>query len=83
LAHGIRKQLLDLPINSPLHLLPPHRENVPPPESVARLPRKYRPLIADYEDHPGEGRGRGAVKSLLAELDEAPKKSTKPVANLT
>lgn len=81
LAREIRKQLFDKPMNSPLHLLPPHRDNVPAPEPLAKLPRKYRPLIADYDDHPGEGRGRGAIKDFL-EMGEAPKKSTKRVASL-
>lgn len=64
LAREIRKQLLDLPINSPLRLLPPRRASVPPPEPLAKLPRKYREFIGDHPDHPGEGRGRGAVKAL-------------------
>lgn len=81
LARAIRNQLLDRPMKSPLHLLPPHRDNVPPPERPAKLPRKYRPLIADYEDHPGEGRGRRAVKGTL-EMDETPRKPAKRVASL-
>jgi DNA (cytosine-5)-methyltransferase 1 len=81
LARAIRKQLLDRPMNSHLRLLPPHRENVPPPEPLAKLPRKYRPLIADHEDHPGEGRGRGATKGFI-ELEEAPKKSIRRIASL-
>jgi DNA (cytosine-5)-methyltransferase 1 len=57
LARGIRQQLLgDRAVRGSLKLLPPVRSPVPPPERVARLPAKYRNLIGDHADHPGEGR---------------------------
>lgn len=69
LAREIRRQLLDAPVNAPLNLLPPRRENVPPPERVAPLPAKYRSMIGVHAAHPGTGKGRQAVaraKGLLA-----------------
>lgn len=66
LAREIRRQLLDVPFNKPLKLMPPKREPVPPPEPVAVLPAKYRPLIGNHADHPGEGRGRGAARVAAA-----------------
>ncbi|MES9907191.1 MAG: DNA cytosine methyltransferase [Candidatus Thiodiazotropha sp.] len=64
LARAIRTQLLDNPIESKLKLLPPKRINIPRPERAARLPKKYRELIGDHADHPGEGKGRRAVKKI-------------------
>jgi DNA (cytosine-5)-methyltransferase 1 len=63
LAREIRAQLLDKPINSPLKLFPPRRENVPAPEKVARLPTKYRKYIGEHKAHPGTGKGRSAARS--------------------
>lgn len=64
LAREIRCQILNKPIDAALQLLPPRRENVPKAEPVAKLPKKYRDLIGDHEDHPGEGKGRGAFKKV-------------------
>jgi DNA (cytosine-5)-methyltransferase 1 len=58
LAREIRGQLLDRPIKTPLKLLPPRRDPVPPLEKLARLPAKYRKYIGEHEAHPGEGKGR-------------------------
>lgn len=62
-AREIRRQLLDVPLEIPLRLLPPHREDVPPPESLTSLPEKYLPLVGVHEAHPGTGRGSGAVRT--------------------
>lgn len=62
LAREIRTQLLGSPITSPLKLLPPCHKPIPAPEPVASLPAKYRHLVGDHADHPGEGKGRGAVR---------------------
>jgi DNA (cytosine-5)-methyltransferase 1 len=62
LAREIRTQLLDNRINSRLRLLPPRREDVPPPEKVARLPAKYRQFIGEHAAHPGTGKGRSAAR---------------------
>jgi DNA (cytosine-5)-methyltransferase 1 len=68
LAREIRRQLLGAPLSSALKLLPPRRKRIPPPEAAAPLPKKYRSLIGDHADHPGEGKGRGAVKIAEASL---------------
>lgn len=62
LAREIRRQLLGAPIRGDLQLLPPRRTPVAAPEPVRSLPEKYRSLIGDHAPHPGEGRGRRAVK---------------------
>lgn len=62
LARNIRRQLLDAPIRTPLKLLPPKRENVPPPARIALVPVKYHLYIGAHEAHPGTGKGRMAVK---------------------
>ena len=68
-AREIRAQLLDCPLRTPLRLLPPRRLDVPAPEKLAKLPSKYRQYIGDHEAHPGEGKGRMAVRR--AEESEA------------
>lgn len=62
LAREIRIQLLDKPGRGRLKLLPPKLEPVPPSAPHAKLPAKYRPLIKDHADHPGTGKGRGALR---------------------
>lgn len=58
LAREIRRQLLGdrLKAGDPT-LLPPLRRPIPSPERLARVPSKYQPMIGDYADHPGEGKG--------------------------
>lgn len=67
LALEIRRQLLDAPKprRSPT-LLPPLRTPVPIEEPLAPLPAKYRHLIADHADHPGEGLGPGVRERATA-----------------
>ena len=61
LAREIRHQLLDdYEELGPLKLLPPARRPIPPREGPPPLPAKYRHLVGEHADHPGEGRGRGA-----------------------
>jgi DNA (cytosine-5)-methyltransferase 1 len=45
-------------------LIPARRRSTPPPEPVARFPAKYRSLIGDHADHPGEGLGNGARQRI-------------------
>lgn len=67
LAWEIRWQLLGERRKEVLpSLLPPKRPRCPEPEFVARLPAKYRSLIGEHADHPGEGRGVGAARRGLA-----------------
>jgi len=53
-----------------LKLLPPARADLPRPERVAPVPECYSDLFGDHADHPGEGKGRGAVSrnNLQADL---------------
>lgn len=62
LAREIRAQLLDAPITTPLKLLPSRQTYIPPAEKVMMLPAKYRKYIGEHKPHPGEGKGRKAVK---------------------
>lgn len=62
LAREIRKQLLDAPTRSRLKLLPPRRENIPPPVRLAAVPKKYHQHIGVHEAHPGTGKGRQAQR---------------------
>lgn len=57
LAREIRRQLLgdDRDLGS-LQLTLSNRSPVPPPEPVAPVPARYRDLIGEHPDHPGEGR---------------------------
>jgi DNA (cytosine-5)-methyltransferase 1 len=62
LAREIRAQLLDAPLKKPLQLLPPHRAVVPAAEKLKPLPAKYRAYLGVHKAHPGEGKGRKAIK---------------------
>jgi DNA (cytosine-5)-methyltransferase 1 len=63
LARAIRRQLLHgRQQSSRLKLLPPRREAVPRPERVRSVPAKYRTLIGNHPDHPGEGKGSSAKR---------------------
>jgi DNA (cytosine-5)-methyltransferase 1 len=67
LAREIQIQLLNKPVTKgPLRLLPSRRPDVPDPEPMAPLPRKYRALIDDHDEHPGTGKGRRAMSRLAA-----------------
>lgn len=67
----IRRQLLGQKPRRSLRLLPAQREDCPPPESVAKVPRKYLHLRAEWEDHPGTGLGAGALRRRKAEAEQA------------
>jgi DNA (cytosine-5)-methyltransferase 1 len=71
LAREIRAQLLDRSLRSTSpKLLRPRSLPVPAPEKTARVPRKYLGLIGDHADHPGEGKGRGALRRVRLTDDE-------------
>src|SRR5262249_8055138 len=62
LARQIRAQLLgSRPKGGRPKLMPLRRKPIPPPERVAVVPRKYRSLVGQHADHPGEGKGRRAA----------------------
>lgn len=73
LAWQIRGQLLDSHRSrQKFKLSIPYRGVPPPPEAVVSVPQKYLSLLGRHADHPGRGKGRGA---LLRE--EASQKSLK------
>lgn len=53
-------------ITKPLTLIPPRRNDLPEPEPIQPLPRKYRSLIDDHDEHPGTGKGHRAVNRAIA-----------------
>ena len=64
LAREIRCQLLgDRRDLSELKLIHPARVSTPGPEPIAPVPVRYRELIGDHPDHPGEGRLSGRPRS--------------------
>lgn len=63
LGREIRRQLLKKPVRSKqLKLLPPHRAVTPKPERLRPVAEKYRDLIGNHPDHPGEGKGSMAQR---------------------
>jgi DNA (cytosine-5)-methyltransferase 1 len=67
LAWEIRRQLLGARRKpDQFKLMPPRRGTPPSAEPVARVPAKYRSLIGDHADHPGEGLGNGARQRIAA-----------------
>lgn len=72
LAWEMRVQFLgDRRRSRALRLEPPTRSGSPAPEKVSNLPSKYRRLIGEYKDHPGEGLGVGAKRRQLTEVEQA------------
>lgn len=65
----IRSQLLGDSTAQPTNvtLLPERSAATPPPEPVAPVPAKYLTLAGTFEDHPGAGRGPGAVARATLE----------------
>ena len=65
MGRAIREQLLDCPNRkASLNLLPPRRTPIPPPEPVAKVPRRFRQLIGEHSPHPGTGLGHGATLAV-------------------
>lgn len=62
LARQLRKQFLNTEKRGPLKLAVPHRSALPLPQRVSRVPAKYRVHVGKHEPHPGEGKGRMAVR---------------------
>ena len=57
LARQIRRQLLgDRRDPGGFKLMPPARPSTPRSEPVAPVPTRYRELVGEHPDHPGEGR---------------------------
>ena len=67
IGREIRRQLLGRPMkNKDLRLLPPRREPIPQPETVAGVPSAYHFLVGDHAEHPGEGLGNRARQRAAA-----------------
>ncbi len=65
LAREIRVQLLGAePWYGKSSLVPKSRTRIPPPERVLPVPRKYWELAGPHAEHPGTGKGAGAVRRL-------------------
>ena len=65
LGREIRVQLLGWPkVKGQPRLLPPERSPAPPPEPVARVPRRFHHLRGAHAPHPGTGRGNQAAQRL-------------------
>lgn len=63
LGRAMREQLFGERLRSRrLKLLPPVRTPVPPEEEVRPVLAQYHQYIGAHPDHPGEGRGAGAMK---------------------
>lgn len=62
LAREIRRQLLGTAKCGKLQLIPPRRDNVPPPVHVAPVPKMYHSHIGVHEAHPGTGKGKRAAR---------------------
>jgi len=60
IGREIARQFLNKRPRGPLNLLPPKRDDMPPPEAVKPVSRPYLALIDDHADHPGTGLGRRA-----------------------
>jgi DNA (cytosine-5)-methyltransferase 1 len=71
LAREIRRQLLDDSRKlGPLKLIPPKRDPVPAAEPTASVPRKYRSLVGEHADHPGERKtARKQLKATATSAD--------------
>lgn len=68
LARAIRAQLLNDPVDTPMHLLPPKREPVPDPDPVAAVPEKYLHMVGDHNDHPGTKKKPKPAKEETAQV---------------
>jgi DNA (cytosine-5)-methyltransferase 1 len=61
LARAISSQLLDVPQNGPMHLMPKRRLPVPSAVEVADVPAQYFHMEGDHRAHPGTGKGKAAL----------------------
>ena len=79
LARAMRRRLLGDAVDLGGSLIPTRRSDVPPPETPAKVPAKYLPLIGDHAAHPGTGRGYAAKKR---DAERAPVSPRLPLAGL-
>lgn len=62
----IRRQFLGERVRRSLQLIPDHRQDTPPAERHRAVPRQYQHFRAKYADHPGTGKGPGALRKKRA-----------------
>lgn len=63
IGRAISAQLLGRSVtNARPTLLPPRRTPVPPPERVAKVPKRFHQLVGEHAPHPGTGLGNAAVR---------------------
>ena len=60
LANEIATQLLEVNTEQNPRLLKPPRGPHPRRERILPVPAKYRNLVGEHADHPGEGKGKRA-----------------------
>jgi DNA (cytosine-5)-methyltransferase 1 len=66
LAREIARQFFGVRYDEPPTLRVRKRGPIPPPEPVAKVPQEFLSLEGDHADHPGEGKGRAALKRAAA-----------------
>jgi DNA (cytosine-5)-methyltransferase 1 len=65
LAREIRSQLLGAGRKrGVLSLIPKKRDDTPPPEKQLAVPKKYLVLAGAHAEHPGTGKGAGALRRI-------------------
>lgn len=69
LARSIGEQFFGMQFSSGLELLPKVRTPIPDPEPVSKIPKEFKNLIGDHDDHPGTGKGKGALARKKAALE--------------
>lgn len=57
-----RRQFFDEKVRRTLKLIPKKSPDCPNPERRRPVPKKYLELVGEYKEHPGTGKGPGAVK---------------------
>jgi DNA (cytosine-5)-methyltransferase 1 len=71
LAREISRQLLNSSPRGRLKLLPPHCSDVPPPEPLGAVPKRYMALAGNHAEHPGTGKGHGALRRAADAREQA------------
>lgn len=66
-----RRQFFGEKVRRKLSLIPEVQSSCPKPERRKPVPEKYLALIGEYQEHPGTGKGPGAVKREAEEKLEA------------
>lgn len=67
IAHEMRTQLLRRrPNRERFTLLPKRREDMPCPERTTAVPKKYLMLLGEHAEHPGVGKGNGALRRVAS-----------------